>query len=143
MNFRTSSISRPRGSQRPSARSFPIHSSICFTRNGGETISPRVSVSRAGGRSWRFGSSFVFTGGERFDAAQAAHLARRIDAEGAEQGQVVDVDAELHFLVVLHHQLGGGRRLGLLFILSIEADRGVEDDVEVVAFVPDSLDLPA
>jgi hypothetical protein len=81
--------------------------------------------------------------GERLDAAGAAHLAGRVDAEGAEERQVVDVDAELHFLVVADYELGGGLRRALLlfFIGAIEADRGVEHDVEVVALVADFLNL--
>src|SRR5881392_1506820 len=113
-----------------------IHSRICLMRNGGAT-SGSSSRSRADGpRSKRFGRSFVVVTGfsERFDASCRADFAGRIDAEGAEESEVVDVDAELHFVVVLDDELRRGLaslrgRHFFPLALLVQADRGVEHHV--------------
>src|SRR5882672_1160180 len=120
-----------------------IHSSICFTRNGGETTAARVAWRFAGARSWRLAGSFVTGCRERRDTAHVAHLARRVDAEGSEKREIVHVDAELDFLVALDDQLRRRRgRFLVVRIMFVEADGRVEDHVEVVAFVADALDVP-
>src|SRR5438876_124403 len=119
------------------------HSSICFTRKGGATTSPSVDASSAGATSCRLGS-LVVTGSCRKcgDTTHRAHLSRRVDAEGAKKRQVVDVDAELDFLVALDDQLRR-RRCGVLIIavVFVQTDGRVEDHVEVVALVADALDV--
>ena len=85
---------------------------------------------------------------------EEAELERRLalrwwdpETPGSEESEVVDVDPELHFLVVPHHHLGrrrgcgGGVRVLVVITLAVETDRGVENDVEVVPLVPDFLDL--
>src|SRR6266849_5199703 len=100
-----------------------IHSAICLMRNGGETTSPNVLCSWAGARSWRLTRSLLVTGsGDRFDPSRGAHFPRRVDAEGTQECEVVDVDAELDFLVALDDYFG--RRFGL--VLPIETDRCVQ-----------------
>src|SRR6266849_6770828 len=115
-----------------------IHSAICLMRNGGETTSPSVLCSRAGARSWRLTRSLLVTGSrDRFDASRRAHFPRPIDAQGAQECEVVDVDAELNFLVALDDDLRRRFRL----VLPVQSDGCVEHDVQVVAFVADPLDL--
>src|SRR6266550_8202582 len=87
----------------------------------------------------RSADSVVTGSRERLDAPRGLYLASRIDAEGAEEGQVIDVDAELDLLVALHNHLG---RRGVFFLaLLVQTDRGIEHDIEVVAFVADLLNL--
>src|SRR5437763_12012005 len=88
--------------------------------------------------------SFVTGCRERRDAAHVAHLPCRVDAEGAEKREVVDVDAELNFLVALDDQLRGGLfgEWLVLRAMFVQTDSRVEDDVEVVAFVANALNVP-
>ena len=80
---------------------------------------------------------------DRFDAAQRPHLACRIDPQRSQQREVVDVDSEDDVLVVLHDELRCRLRIGIgdVFSFFVEADRCVQNNVQVVPFLANLLDL--
>src|SRR4051794_94384 len=122
-----------------------IHSSICFTRNGGETIVPSACSRRGGARSYRLMLLLVVTSRRhRLRTAGASHLSGRIDAESAQEREVVHVDAELHLAVALDQHARGwfGRgRFDVIAVEAVQADGGIENHVEVVALVADPLNV--
>src|SRR5216684_2001895 len=87
-------------------------------------------------------SLFFTCGRERLHAAGAPHLSGRIDAQGTEQGQIVHVDAELHLPVALdQHARRRGPRCFHFLAQAVQANGGIENDVEVVTLVADPLNV--